>query len=325
MDHIESRKIGGSNVVVLKPRADLFENETILSLESRALAYLRAGAPIHLRGPAGTGKTTLALQLAAKLGRPAIIITGDGWLTSGNLVGREVGSKTRQVVDRYIHNVHKTETETSAIWAEDVLTQAITGGHTLIYDEFTRSPPQANNPLLSAFEERMLILPGGQRRERYVRAHPDFRAILTSNPQDYAGVMAPQDALVDRMITFDLDDHDRDTEVGIVANRSGISKDAAGMIVDLIRALRGVAGAEQAPSLRSAIMIGRVSHALGLEATAQNMAFVQLCLDVLHGKSARGEQRAAFVKAVRGQLDRMAAGGARATRPAIATKTRGAA
>src|SRR4029453_6759569 len=125
----------------------------------------------------------------------------------------EVGTKSKQVVDRYVHSVRKVETETSAVWSDEVLTQAFIEGYTLVYDEFTRSPPQANNPLLAAFEERILILPGAARKERYVRAHPEFRAILTSNPGDYAGVAAPQDALIDRMITLDLDDLSRDTEI----------------------------------------------------------------------------------------------------------------
>ena len=35
-------------------------------LVERALGYLTAGYPINLAGPAGTGKTTLALHLAAR-------------------------------------------------------------------------------------------------------------------------------------------------------------------------------------------------------------------------------------------------------------------
>jgi MoxR-like ATPase len=36
----------------------------------RALRYLQSGFSVHLRGPAGTGKTTLALHLADLLTRP---------------------------------------------------------------------------------------------------------------------------------------------------------------------------------------------------------------------------------------------------------------
>ncbi|MGL4636232.1 MAG: gas vesicle protein GvpN [Beijerinckiaceae bacterium] len=275
----------GSNVVTLRPRGDLFENDEILSIESRAISYLRAGTPVHLRGPAGTGKTTLALQIAAKLGRPAILVTGDGWLTAGNLVGRETATKTRAVVDRYVHSVRKTESETKAVWSDDVLTHAITGGFTLVYDEFTRSPPSANNPLLTALEERMLILQSGSSRDRYVKAHPDFRAIFTSNPEDYAGVNVPQDALIDRMITFDLTNHDRDTEVGIVAMRAGLTVEQCGPIVDIVRNVRSSGMVTQAPSLRSAIMIARIVGFETLDVSARSNAFVQLCFDVLESKA----------------------------------------
>jgi nitric oxide reductase NorQ protein len=290
----------GGRVVSLRTRVDLFENDEITSIESRALTYLRAGAAVHLRGPAGTGKTTLAIQIAAKLGRPSILLTGDGWLTAGNLVGRETAMKTRQVVDRFVHSVTKTESETKSVWSDDVLTQAITGGYTLVYDEFTRSPPAANNPLLSALEERMLILASGNERERYVKAHPDFRAIFTSNPEDYAAVNAPQDALIDRMITFDLANHDRDTEIGIVAIRAGLPATTAAPIVDIVRAVRSSGLVTQAPSLRSAIMIARIVAAESLVPAASDSAFVQLCFDVLESKAPTGpgsaDRRLQFVQ-----------------------------
>jgi gas vesicle protein GvpN len=290
-DSIELVNGGADHVIHLRPRTDLFENGALLSMESRALSYLRSGLPIHLRGPAGTGKTTLAIQIAARLGRPTILITGDGWFTAQNLIGRETGTKSKQVVDHYIHSVKKVQTEVSAVWSDDALTRAVSQGFTLVYDEFTRSPPQANNPLLAAFEERMLIVPGGARRERVVHAHPNFRAILTSNPDDYAGVTIPQDALIDRMITFDLENHDRDTEIGIVANRSGLELARASRVVDLIRALRGSPFLKQSPSMRSAIMIARITVAEDLTVGAHDPRFLQLCLDVLESKTSGVDQK----------------------------------
>jgi gas vesicle protein GvpN len=284
-DSIELVNGGADHVIQLRPRTDLFENDVLLSMESRALTYLRSGLPIHLRGPAGTGKTTLAIQIAARLDRPTILITGDGWFTAQNLIGRETGTKSKQVVDHYIHSVKKVQTEVTAVWSDDALTRAVSQGYTLVYDEFTRSPPQANNPLLAAFEERMLIVPGGSRRERVVHAHPSFRAILTSNPDDYAGVTAPQDALIDRMITFDLENHDRATEIGIVSNRSGLDDVRASRVVDLIRALRGSPFLKQSPSMRSAIMIARITVSEDLTVGAQDPRFLQLCLDVLESKT----------------------------------------
>ncbi len=64
-----------------------------------------------------------------------------------------------------------------------------------------RSRPEANNVLLAILEERLLEMPSGRVNEGYTCVHPNFRAIFTSNPEEYAGVHKTQDALLDRMIT----------------------------------------------------------------------------------------------------------------------------
>jgi gas vesicle protein GvpN len=214
-----------------------------------------------------------------------VLLTGDDGLTAAHLIGREIGTKSKQVVDRYVHSVRRVETETSSMWSDAVLAQAVVEGLTFVYDEFTRSPPQANNPLLSVVEERILIFPAGSRKERLVHAHPEFRAILTSNPEEYAGVSRPQDALLDRLITFDLDDYDRETEIGIVSNRTGLPYAETAVIVDLVRGIRYWPKAHHPPSMRSAIMIARIAASESIAPTVDDPRFVRLCLDVLAAKA----------------------------------------
>jgi nitric oxide reductase NorQ protein len=122
IDQISPRPESGTGAWSLTPRTDLFENPQLASIGDRAMLYLNAGISIHLRGPAGTGKTTIAMQLAARIGRPAVLLTGDDGLTAGHLAGREIGMKSKQVVDRYVHSVHKVETETTSTWSDAVLT-----------------------------------------------------------------------------------------------------------------------------------------------------------------------------------------------------------
>jgi gas vesicle protein GvpN len=283
-----------SLAMLLAPREDLFEDPALRAIQNRALAYLRAGLHVHLRGQAGTGKTTLALDIAARLGRPVILIAGDNWFTSANLLGKETGSKTKQVLDRYVHSVQKLDMTTSAVWTDEALTEAVANGCTLVYDEFTRSPPAANNPLLMALEERMLVLPSGPNRARMVAAHPEFRAIFTSNPEDYVGVNKVQDALLDRMVSFDLDGFGRDTELGIVAMRSGLAAEQAAPVVDLVRALRASGALRSTASMRGAIMIAKVCLAERIPTASADPRFLQLCQDVLMPRDA--EARAVFVR-----------------------------
>ena len=125
----------------------------------RAFAYLEAGYPINLSGPAGTGKTTLALHVAAKFGRPVMLIHGDDEFGSSDLVGNDIGYRKNRLVDQYVHSVLKEEETMRTLWVDNRLTTACRYGHTLVYDEFTRSRPEANNVLLSVLGEEILNLP----------------------------------------------------------------------------------------------------------------------------------------------------------------------
>ncbi|NQZ79152.1 MAG: gas vesicle protein GvpN, partial [Ekhidna sp.] len=63
--------------LVAEPKEDFVETSYIADLTERAMSYLKAGFPVHFRGPAGTGKSTLAKHLAGKIGRPITLIHGD--------------------------------------------------------------------------------------------------------------------------------------------------------------------------------------------------------------------------------------------------------
>ena len=276
---------GVPKVLSLRPHADFVETPVVHELSQRALAYLHASYPVHFRGPAGTGKTTLALHVAAQLGRPVMLISGDEEFTTSDLVGNQNGYHYRKVVDRFVHNVLKYEEDAAQRWVDNRLTTACRDGFTLVYDEFTRSRPEANNVLLSVLEEGLLVLPTPNRSESYVRVHPSFRAIFTSNPQEYAGVHDAQDALSDRLVTIDVDYFDRDTEIIVTARRAGITSEQAGRIVDIVRDFRDSGEYDQAPTLRACIMIGRMVATQLLHPSADDPRFVRVCLDVLESKT----------------------------------------
>ncbi|MEL6998754.1 MAG: gas vesicle protein GvpN [Pseudomonadota bacterium] len=271
---------------------DLYEDSEISSLRSRAHLYLSLGIPVHFRGRAGMGKTTLAQRVAQEAGRPVSMITGDHALVAADLVGREIGYDSQRVRDRYVHSVSRSEEKVRAVWADGVLTKAMLEGHTLIYDEFTRTPPETNNVLLSALEERVLYLNSPLRESAQVRAHPSFKVIFTSNPDEYSGVKAAPDALFDRMVSVDVSLCSPETEAGIVAFRTGIGQPEATGIVTLLRAIRDKLPAANPPSIRTAIMIGKIVRTLGMATSASDERFVQVCLDVLESRCPSDTNRA---------------------------------
>lgn len=274
---------------VLEPRKlpNFVETGYVRDVTERALAYIAAGFPIHFRGASGTGKTTLAMHLASKVGRPVIIIHGDEEYSTSDLVGGQHGYRMRKVVDNFIHSVLKTEENMQNTWVDNRLTVACKYGFTLIYDEFTRSRPEANNVLLSVLQEKMMDMPASREGEGYLKVAPEFVAIFTSNPEEYAGVHRSQDALRDRMVTLDLDHPDSETESAITVAKSGLKKEDAGKIVNIVRDLRDSGKCEFAPTVRGCIMIAKTLKLRNGSVDAESRIFRDICADVLSSETSR--------------------------------------
>ena len=272
----------GDNILP-EPSEAFVTTPYIQELAERALAYLEVGSPVHFAGPAGTGKTTLAFHVAAQLGRPVTLIHGDDEFGSSDLIGRDAGYRKHKLMDNFIHSVLKTEEEMKTLWIDNRLTTACQRGDTLIYDEFTRSRAEANNVLLSVLEEKILNLPKLRRSgEGYLAVHPDFRAIFTSNPEEYAGVHKTQDALMDRLITINLGHFDRETEIRITMSKSGIQRPDAETIVDIMREMRGTGVNNHRPTIRAPITVARIlAHRKG-HARLNDPVFQWVCRDVLN-------------------------------------------
>ncbi|MDD5094844.1 MAG: gas vesicle protein GvpN [Dehalococcoidia bacterium] len=289
----------GELTTVLEPRAlaDFVETDRTKALTSRMLAYIKAGFPVHLRGTTGTGKTTLALHVAGLIGRPVIMMHGDEEFSTSDLVGGEYGYRVSKVVDNFIHTVLKTEEDMSRKWVDNRLTVACKYGFTLIYDEFTRSRPEANNVLLAVLQEKMMDLPPGNGNGDYLKVDPNFVAIFTSNPEDYAGVYRSQDALRDRMITLDLDYFDRETEISVTHAKSGLPLADVEKIVSIVRELRESPECEFAPTVRGCIMIAKTLQVInGGPVAAGNILFRQICQDILASETSRVGSRNSQLK-----------------------------
>ena len=277
-------------IMIPKGQPGFVETPYVEGVIRKATRYVQIGYPVHFSGPAGTGKTTLALKIAAQLGQPVILIHGDEEIGSSDLVGGQYGFRRKKVVDNYIQSVLKTEEDVSSRWVDDRLTVACKYGFTLIYDEFTRSRPEANNVLLSVLEEKMLDLPAARGEEGHLRVDPNFRAIFTSNPEEYAGVYKAQDALKDRMITIKLDHYDRETEIAIAQAKAAVSEPDAQRIVDVVRGFREIYQNGMSPTIRASIIIGKVIKLCGARPMADDEAFVETCMDILGAESQNGSE-----------------------------------
>lgn len=275
-----------STVLQARPR-NFVSTPTVERIARRALRYLQSGYSVHLRGAAGTGKTTLALHLADLLSRPIMLVFGDDEFKTSDLIGNQSGYTRKKVVDNFIHSVVKVEDELRHNWVDSRLTLACREGFTLVYDEFNRSRPEVNNVLLSALEEKLLVLPPSGHRPEYLRVSPHFRAIFTSNPEEYAGVHGTQDALLDRLITIHMPEPDELTQQQILVQKAGLESADALLIVRLVKAFQSQLGGNSVTSLRPCLMIANICHEHGVSIMTEDADFRDVCSDVLLSRITR--------------------------------------
>ncbi|AAG20897.1 MULTISPECIES: gas vesicle protein GvpN [Halobacterium] len=255
------------------------ETDAVARVTDRMRRWLSVDRPVHLIGPTGCGKTAVAMHVARTRDRPVVWVNGDADLTTSDLVGEYAETERISEHDQFIHNVVKRKDIVRDRWVDNPLTLAVQEGATLVYNEFSRTKPVANNVLLSVFEEGVLELPGKRGASRYVDVHPAFRTILTSNSVEYAGVHEPQDALLDRLVGLHMDFYDAETETAIVRAHVEAADVPVAAIVGMMRELRE--RLEITVGTRAAIMAAE-----GLTAADDPDAdtVVDVCTDVLASK-----------------------------------------
>ncbi|WP_347548459.1 gas vesicle protein GvpN [Pseudalkalibacillus hwajinpoensis] len=264
-----------------KNTRELIQDDETKELLSRSLQYLKSGFPVHFIGPSGAGKTSLALALAKKRKRPVMLMHGNHELNNKDLIGDFTGYTSKKVVDQYVRSVYKKDESVTETWRDGRLLEAVKNGYTLVYDEFTRSQPTTNNIFLSILEEGILPLYGSKLTEPFIKVHPAFSVIFTSNPAEYAGVYQTQDALLDRLITINVDYKDSEREMLIVSEKANLVMSEAQAITRLISQMRDHCSNGNGPSLRASLMIATLAIESDIPIDGKNFEFQRLCLDII--------------------------------------------
>ncbi|HHT9155892.1 MAG TPA: gas vesicle protein GvpN [Candidatus Tripitaka sp. YC43] len=280
-----------SEYTVIRPEAreDFVLTPYLEGIVKRSLAYLKGGYPVHFSGPAGSGKTTLAFFVASRLERPLVAIYGDEEYRTADLLGGGNGYRFNKTVDNFIPSVIKVDESMAKRWVDHRLALSCKNGYTLLYDEFNRSRPEANNILLSVLEEGLICMPSHYTGGNTYRAvHPDFRAIFTSNPMEYAGIHDTQDALLDRMVTIGLTYPDKETEVQIAQAKSTLPPKDVETIVRIVRGFRERGMNHRRPTIRASVTIAKILAQEGIPVSPEG-GFLEICGDVLGAFNSNGK------------------------------------
>lgn len=165
---------------------------TITSIKS----VIKAGVPLLLEGPTGTGKTYTIMQLAKEQGKTLHVINVSGELTVDSILGQQT------LIDGNIH------------WRDGVLTQAMRKGDWVLFDELNTALPEVLTVINGVLDDSHSVTLPNAENDR-VEAHEDFRFVATQNPAggNYAGTGRLNDALVNRMVKMTMDYLDFEAEV----------------------------------------------------------------------------------------------------------------
>lgn len=201
-------------------------------------AALARGLPMMLKGPTGCGKTRFVEHMAWRMKLPLITMACNEDMSASDLVGR------------FLLDAQGT------VWHDGPLTLAVRFGALCYLDEVVEARQDTTVVIHPLTDERR-ILPLDKRGEM-VRAHPDFRLIVSYNPgyQSAAKDMKPSTRQRFGAINFDF--LPREVEVEVVAHESGIAPELATRLVKIAeqsRLLRG-RGLDEGMSTRMLVHAG---------------------------------------------------------------------
>jgi cobaltochelatase CobS len=203
-------------------------------------ASCERGENVWLGGPAGTGKSTMPEQYAARTGRPLTAISFSRAIDQVEIIGQA-----------WLTGAGRME------WRDGVLTAALRKpGTVIVLDEIMAAPPGMLFVIQTLLSYRyMLIHSTGER----VECATGVTFVCADNTMGYgdetgmyAGTMIGNAALVDRMAAMVRVDYlPADIEAQALANHTGAPRAACDRVVAFVNGARKLPGFESRPlSLR---------------------------------------------------------------------------
>lgn len=180
------------------------------------------GMALLLKGPTGCGKTRLVSHMAQRWGLPLVTVACNEDMTAQDLVGRFTlqGGDTR--------------------WVDGPLALAARYGAVCYLDEVVEAREDALVVIHPLGDERRL-LPLGARSE-LVRAHQDFRLVVSFNPDYQASGKELKPSTRQRFAALELGYPPPDLEAEIVRHETGASEELAVALVGVALGSRRLVG-----------------------------------------------------------------------------------
>ena len=201
---------------------------------------------LFLSGPAGCGKTSVALQVAARLGWGVQQLTLSARTEASDLIGHT--------------SLHKGQ----LVYEYGPLVTAMKLGEILILNEIDLMPPGELSALNDVLEGRALTI--AQNCGERIKPHPFFRVIATANTKGmgdplgfYSGTRQLNQAFLDRWRFVEVSYPKEQVEKAIISKACpGLDKSFIGNLVRLATELRRTSCPEQGRASLSAPFSTRV-------------------------------------------------------------------
>lgn len=238
------------------------------------LAAVRSGIPILIEGGVGRGKTKVSLEVAKALGRPFFRVDGAPDVTVQKIVGWFDPSLVLMETDE----AQKRGIKAGFSWDTFILgplTEAMMKGGILFVNEGTRLPSDTWNALLTAMDERIIVIP----KLGIVEAKPGFSIIVTANPLEHAGAYPLPEAAADRFVWIPMERQDPSEELNIIRRELLVmgyknlsaNEDALNIIEECLNQTYHHPDLVTGVSVRAGIQMGCILAELGGDFRDENM------------------------------------------------------